>query len=502
MADNRKTRAKKNILTSLISQIVVLLCGIILPRLMIGAFGSEAYGATSSITQFLAYITLLEGGIGGVARAVLYKPLALRDMDTIGAIMGEIQKFFSIIAWIFAGYVLILACGFRSISQVEGMDWITSFALVIVISISTFGQYFIGISNSILLQADQKTYITNMVSIGTIVFNAVSATVLILLGCSLITVKLVSSCIFFMRPVILWLYVKKHYPIKSRRAVNGKTFLTQKWTGLGQHVAYFLHSNTDIAVLTVLADLRTVAVYSVYNMIISHMQSLAISFTSGMEAVFGDMLARNEKDQLHETFGAYETTLSVVAVILFSVTAVLVVPFIKIYTAGITDNNYIQPLFAILMVMTALSYCLRLPYHSMVIAAGHFRQTRWAAYGEAVINISLSVILVARFGLVGVAAATLVATWFRFFCYVIYLSRHIFCRKIWLFAKRFLINSTVIAANYLLGTFLLSAFSVTNYFSWALCGVLLVAVMAVTTLGINLCFFRKECLGLIRKYIK
>jgi O-antigen/teichoic acid export membrane protein len=502
MADNRKIRAKKNILTSLVSQIVVLLCGIVVPRLMIGEFGSEAYGATTSITQFLAYITLLEGGIGGVARAVLYKPLAQKDMDTIGAVMEEVRKFFSVVAWIFVGYVLILACGFQSLSQAEGMDWITSFVLVIVISISTFGQYFIGISYSILLQADQKSYITHAVSIGATVINAISIVVLILLGCDLIAVKLVSSCIFFMRPVVLWLYVKKRYPIKKHKPVKGTTFLTQRWTGLSQHIAYFLHSNTDIAVLTVLTDLRTVAVYSVYNMIITHIQNLTMSFISGMEAVFGDMLARDEQEQLQKAFGAYETILSVMAVILFSATAVLIVPFIKIYTAGITDTDYIQPIFAGLLVLTVMSYCLRLPYHSMVIAAGHFKQTSWAAYGEALINISLSVILVSRFGLSGVAAATLAATWFRFVYYVIYLSRNIFCRKIRLFIKRFLVNVAVIAANYLLGNCILSAFPITNYLSWALCGVVLAATMSVVTFGVNLCFFRKDSLELLRKYIK
>ena len=374
--------------------------------------------------------------------------------------------------------------------------------LVLVISISTFGQYFIGISNTILLQADQKTYITNVVSIGATVLNAISAVVLIFLGCSLITVKLVSSCIFFMRPVVLWLYVKKRYPFRKHKTAKNAAYLTQKWTGLGQHIAYFLHSNTDIAVLTVLADLRTVAVYSVYNMIIANMQNLAMSFVSGMEAVFGDMLARGEKGQLHKTFGTYETILSVVAVILFSVTAVLVVPFIEIYTAGITDTDYVQPLFAILMVLTALSYCLRLPYHSMVIAAGHFKQTSWAAYGEAVINIAFSVVLVSQFGLIGVATATFVATWFRFIYYVVYLSKNIFCRKIRMFVKRFLINIAVVAINYMLGTCILSFVSVTNYFSWILSGVLLVVTMSVSTLIVNWCFFRKDCLTMIRKFIK
>lgn len=67
----------------------------IVPRLMIGTFGSEAYGATSSITQFLAYITLLEAGIGGVARSALYKPLADNDDYMISAVVCEIKRFFA-----------------------------------------------------------------------------------------------------------------------------------------------------------------------------------------------------------------------------------------------------------------------------------------------------------------------------------------------------------------------------------------------------------------------
>ena len=140
MIDSRQSRAKKNILSSLLSQVVVLICGIVVPRLMIGAFGSEIYGATTSITQFLAYITLLEGGIGGVARAVLYKPLSQRDMMMISSIMEEVKRFFRIVAFIFAGYVLILACSFQKIANIECMDWISTVVLVVVISISTFGQ--------------------------------------------------------------------------------------------------------------------------------------------------------------------------------------------------------------------------------------------------------------------------------------------------------------------------------------------------------------------------
>ena len=90
-------RTKKLILNSFVSlllQMVTVICGFILPRLMLQAFGSEVNGAVSSITQFLGYITLLEAGVGGVARAALYKPLASGDMDKVNGIINSTKRFF------------------------------------------------------------------------------------------------------------------------------------------------------------------------------------------------------------------------------------------------------------------------------------------------------------------------------------------------------------------------------------------------------------------------
>jgi O-antigen/teichoic acid export membrane protein len=498
MSDTREVRAKKNIVISFGCQIITLVCGLVVPRLMLGAFGSEVYGAVSSISQFLAYITLLEGGIGGVARAVLYKPLAQKDMGTISAIVAEIRRFFRVIAMIFAVYVLVLGCTFKSISNVESLDWISAFMLVLVISISTFGQYFIGISYSVLLQAAQKSYITNLVNIIGTILNTAAIVALVMTGCNIIIVRLVSSLIFFMKPVALWLYVRKHYKLEKTGRTE-KTYLTQKWSGLGQHIAYFLHSNTDVVVLTVLADLKSVAVYSVYNMVTANIQNLCISFISGMEALFGDMLAKEEYDQLHRTFGLYETIISVITLVLFSTTAVLIVPFVKIYTAGVTDTNYYEPVFAILLVIAMLLYCLRMPYHSLVIAAGHFKQTGLAAYGEAVINVVVSCLLVHQYGLIGVAIGTIVATAFRFLYYVYYLSKRIFSRKIGLFVKRMITNAGIFIVVYALGSLVTDWITIDHYMTWAFCGVLVVAISAVVTAVGYLLAYRNDCVMLFHK---
>ena len=62
----RSKRALVNTLYGLLYEAVALACGMILPRLILGAFGSTYNGITNSITQFLSAISLLRAGIGGI----------------------------------------------------------------------------------------------------------------------------------------------------------------------------------------------------------------------------------------------------------------------------------------------------------------------------------------------------------------------------------------------------------------------------------------------------
>lgn len=491
MADARIHGARKNIIVSLGCQVITLLCGIVVPQLMIRAYGSEVYGATVSIAQFLSYITLLEGGLGGVARAALYKPLAEHDDDKTSAVMAEVRRFFRIVGCAFLVYVLLIACSFNTISQTEIFDWTATFLLVITISISTFSQYFIGISNMILLQAAQKQYITNLVNIAGVVANTAAVIILIALKCDIITVKLASSVVFALKPIALWLYVRKHYCLRSV-PVTQTRHLTQKWSGIGQHIAYFLHSNTDVVILTCFVGLKPVAVYSVYHMVVANMQNIASSFVSGMEALFGDMFAKDERRQLQESFNVYETIISVAAIVLFSVTTVMLVPFVRIYAAGVTDANYEAPVFACLLTASALLYCLRMPYHSMIIAAGHFRQTQLAAYGEAAMNVLLSILLVHRYELSGVAFATLAATGFRMIYYAIYLSQNILHRSVGIFAKRTLLNVAIFLIILITGEQITKRFIMENYGVWIICSFVVTVMALVITVVANGLLFRRN----------
>ena len=104
----RSKKAVKNIITSLLQQVVTVICGLIVPRAIIGSFGSSVNGLLSSITQFLGYITLMEAGIGPVIKSALYKPIAEKDKAAIEKILKASQRFFRIISGIFIIYLIVL----------------------------------------------------------------------------------------------------------------------------------------------------------------------------------------------------------------------------------------------------------------------------------------------------------------------------------------------------------------------------------------------------------
>ena len=97
----RSKKALFNVTTNLLLQIVVVIYGFIVPKIIISEFGSSVNGLISSITQFLGYIVLLESGFGPVVKAVLYKPIAKKDKVEIASIFKASNKFFRKIALIF-----------------------------------------------------------------------------------------------------------------------------------------------------------------------------------------------------------------------------------------------------------------------------------------------------------------------------------------------------------------------------------------------------------------
>ena len=261
-----------NTVSSFVFQISTIICGFILPRLILSAFGSEINGLVTSITQFLGIISFLELGVGSVIQSSLYKPLADKNNDEISKVVVSGQHFFSKLAFILVIYVLILMVVYPFVSNQNFGFWYTS-TMIAVLSISSFAQYYFGIVNRLILTADQRGYISYNAQTVTLILNTIACFVLIKLGASIHIVKLTTSLIYAARPLVLAIYVRRHYKINWKIKYEGEP-IKQKWNGVAQHVSAVVLDGTDNIVLTLMATLKDVSVYSVYNLVTAGVKQL------------------------------------------------------------------------------------------------------------------------------------------------------------------------------------------------------------------------------------
>ncbi len=500
----RSKKALMNTIASLALQFVTVICGFIVPRLIIGEYGSEVNGLVSSITQFLGYITLFEAGVGGVVRAALYKPLADNDVGALSGIVKATESFFRKIALIFVGYMLILSAAFPLLVNKSFDFWFTA-VLVVIIGISTFAQYYFGMTYTVLVQADQRRYITASLQIFSIILNAVMVVIFVKLGASIHALKLGTALVYVLRPLLLNLYVKKRYKF-DRSVEPNKQAISQRWDGLGHHIAYFVNLNADVVILTLFSKISAafsiaeVSVYTVYHAVVYGIVSITSSISSGMEAGFGNMIAKNEKENLNAKFSLYEFLSYTIITVMFTCSGILIVPFVRVYTSGITDINYIRPAFAYIIVAAYAAYAIRSPYNILTLAAGHYKQTRNGAFAEAIINVAVSAVGVYFWGIVGVALGTLVAMLFRTVQYAWYLSKNILERNFGVFVKRVLIAMLASAISVFV-VYMIPGFEIDSYFKWIIYAVETFAITGTVTLIVSLIFSKKELLDTF-KYIK
>lgn len=488
----RKKLLAKNTAASLLSQITALVCGFILPRLFLEYFGSEVNGLVNSITQFLGVISFLELGVGAVVQSSLYQPLANDDKQQISKVMVSADRFFRRLAQILLVYVLLLVAVYPLIAN-QSFGYLYTATLIAAISISSFAQYYFGIVNSLLLNADQRGYIQYNAQTITVVLNTVVCVFMIKLGGSVQLVKLTTSLIYLARPLALRIYVNQRYRIDWKIQYDGEP-IQQKWNGVAQHIAAVVLDGTDTIVLTLLSTLSNVSIYSVYFMVIKGVKTLFLSMTNGIQSLLGELWARQELDELKKTFGWTEWCVHTGTTFVFSCTAALIVPFVRVYTAGINDANYIQPTFAILLTLAHAMHCLRLPYNIMVLAAGHYKQTQRNYIVAAVINIVISVLTVKAWGLIGIAIGTLAAMVYQTVWLAVYDSRNFVFWPMKTVVKQFVVDSVTAICIVMLSR-MLTMRSV-SYLSWIILAIVAALLAIIITVCLNFIAYKDKMMAL------
>lgn len=478
-----------NMISGFVLQLFTLISGFVLPKLILIYFGSEVYGLVSSLNQFLSYISLVEGGITGVIVASLYRPIVEHDDEQISRVLVTANKFYRKIGIFFIIYSVLLSIAYPLYFKTE-FTFAYVCSLTLILSLSLIIQYMFSGVLKMLLNADKKTYIVNSVQTIIVICNIALASISVYVYPSIHILKIISGSLFVLQPVIFGHYVRKNYRINWKTEPSN-SLIKSRWNGFAINFAAFIHGSTDIVVLTFLSDLKAVSVYSVYALVCNGLRQVINACLSGIASTVGQAYAREDWKALNAKLDIFEYIVFILVFFLLSVTALLITPFVQLYTRGIFDNNYKQPLFGYLMVLSEFFYLIKEPHVELAYSANKFRELTIPAYIEAGLNISLSMLLVRKYGLVGVAVGTIIGMVYRMIFHVYYTSRIFPERKQRIFYKKLLLFSLASAIGLVICNmcFPLNTITVASWISHAFCYCIIIGGIM---LAMSIIFFKKE----------
>lgn len=488
-----KTRTSKAFINTFwlaVKEIIAFACNFILPPLILSRYGSNYNGIAASITQFLNAISLLRLGLAGATRSSLYKTLSNNNEDGTNTIINASQNYLNKTG-IFVGIYILFLCVFFPLFYKETIDIFDCIILVLALGAATFSQYIFGLTYCTLLESDQKSFIVSIseaiVNCGSTIF----ACFLILGGTSFPIVKLISSLIWITFPLFIYFFSKKKYKLKRDFRVPSRTLKTKK-DAMAHSVANIIHENVDVVSLTVACPPSIVSVFSIYKLVTNGIKQVLSVLIGSFEAPFGEMIAKKENENIVKNLDFFEFIVQFFISVVFSITLVLLIPFINLYTLGIDDVVYAIPLYAFLVVVCETIYCFKIPYQTLIQASGHYKETKVGAIVEAIINLVITVCLVWKLGLIGAVIGTICANSFKCIFYSFYIQNKLVSRSKGTILKKATILLITFITCYCFSMRINAVIGQYDWLHWALSGVIDTIVSVFVYIIISHLFFKSS----------
>lgn len=445
---NRTKIFVHNALTTALLQVFSMISGFILPRIMIGIYGSEINGIVTSITQFISCFNLVEAGISAAATYSLYKPIAERNTKVINGIIVAARNFYNKTGFIFVALTIGLAVIYPWIVYTAKLSPLEIGILVLILGINGALEFFTLAKYRALLTADQKTYVISLASIVAILFNVGIFAGAALAGMSVVVAKFLAAFSIFVRTILLWGYCRYHYKFLDYHETPIPEALNRRWDALYLQILGVVHTSAPMILATFLTDLKMLSVFAIYNLVAMGLQGVLGVFISGLSATFGDIIARKELGTLQRAESQFELAYYLLIAGTYGVAMLFIAPFVVLYTMGVHDANYNQPLLGFLLMLNGLLYNIKTPQGMLVISAGLYRETRWQTTTQGLIEIIAGAALGYIWGIWGILVGMILSNIYRDIDLPFFISKHVTKVSPWISFKRMIYIAVITVAVY------------------------------------------------------
>lgn len=491
-------KSKASILTlvvSIVNSIISVLFSLIYNNYLIRIYGSQVNGLISTLTQFVSLFSIVEGGFTTAAVVATYSPIVNKDYERLNSILYTTKKTYLKMGAIIT--VLVISSGSIYINFIDSpFNQLETFILLLLSALVTASSLCFLSKYTVLLQGDNKEYIQVFLTLIARIITWSLSIYLMLTRTSIIVVYAINLFNIVLNVLLLAWYEKRKYPYITYKGQFQANLIKGTKDVLFQKIANTVFTSTDLILISSCISLASASVYNVYFQVFKSVLTLLSSVAQAPFNSFGHLVKEESTgEKLREYFNIYQHLVLIISTILLTVTGILIIPFIKIYTAKISDFNYVYPSLALLFFSQIFMQIINRPYGTILNATGNFKMQNIQCGLAAVVNIIVSISFIPLLGLNSIILGSVVGTLI------------ILVMNVWQAYKNVLRQSASntwrnIIANYILSILMITitlylGLSATSYSGLFLLAIAVTIISGMVFIALNLLIDRKTTVNTI-----
>lgn len=467
IANSRTANSFRNSAIGLISQLSCTIINFIVRTVFIYTLNNEYLGVNGLFTNILTLLNFAELGIGNAIIYSMYKPVSENDQTKIKALMNLYKKVYTLIGLFILIIGLFIIPFIKFIIKDPPKIEENLILIYLLYLLDTVFSYFYSYKRSLLL-AHQKAYLNNLYELLTVILKSVIQIIVLMITKNYILYLFIYVISTLATNILISKKADKLYPeIKNTENERlTKEEVKKIFSNVKSLILYKIgktvNSGTDNIVISSLIGITQVGLYSNYSLIISAVKYAFMTMLNGFTGSVGNL---NTLDDIKRRKKILEQLLFI-SVWIFGFASIclliLLKPFISLWIGSkYLLNDSVVLVIVLIFYIEGTSFIAR-TYRD---TCGLFKEGRFAPLLGAILNITLSMVLGTKIGLIGIFLATVISMvtstlWYN--PYVIY--KNVFQQAPTRYYLKYIIYTLVVFINYLVCNFLCSLITIGSIF--------------------------------------
>ncbi|MEW6412247.1 MAG: flippase [Candidatus Zixiibacteriota bacterium] len=400
----------RNILSSWGGYLIRLIITFFFVPYIASVFGDARYGVWVIIFQTINYFSLLDIGLTSALTRYISRHLSERDYDKINRILSTSNLLYFVVGSIVFGGIYLFVTFFFGYFKIGDPALITEGknALLILGAFMAFNFYLLPFGNS--LAGFQRHDITRVLAIIEEIVRVLIMVWLLKLGYGLVALALVILSVSVAKHIAGVIWLRKLHPqvrflLGKSDAATVKMLLGYSRVSFGITIGWLIMFNTDTFLLGILSSSVAAGVYNPGAQLMLYLRNIINSIGTPLMPAISHIEASGDIEKVSDVYLRGIKYISYLSFLLGVGVVVFARPFV---------NLWLPPEFAEaadVMMILAFGTSVFLPQiigNSVLFGIGQHRYILYTLIAESAVKIILSIILIPRYNLIGMALANAV----------------------------------------------------------------------------------------------